>query len=32
LIVDYTRPPKERFRTLNKVYRIEDKKEDGISR
>jgi hypothetical protein len=25
LIVDYTRPPKERFRTLNKVYRIEDK-------
>lgn len=32
LIVDYTRPPKERFRTLNKVYRIEDKKEDGVSR
>lgn len=32
LIVDYTRPPKERFRTLNKVYRIEDKTEDGISR
>jgi hypothetical protein len=29
LIVDYTRPPKERFRTLNKVYKIEDKKEDG---
>jgi hypothetical protein len=32
LIVDYTRPPKERFRTLNKVYRIEDKTEDGVSR
>lgn len=23
LIVDYTRPPNERFRTLNKVYKIE---------
>ena len=32
LIVDYTRPPKERFRTLNKVYRIEDKKEDGLAK
>jgi len=24
LIVDYTKPPQERFRTLNKVYRIKD--------
>jgi len=24
LIVDYKRPAKERFRTLNKVYKIED--------
>jgi hypothetical protein len=23
LIVDYTRPPKERFRTLNKTYKVE---------
>ena len=23
LIVDYTRPSKERFRTLNKIYKIE---------
>lgn len=27
LIVDYTRPAKERFRTLNKVYRIEENAE-----
>jgi hypothetical protein len=27
LIVDYTRPGKERFRTLNKVYRIEENAE-----
>jgi hypothetical protein len=24
LIVDYTKPSKDRFRTLNKIYRIED--------
>ena len=37
LIVDYKRPAKERFRTLNKIYKIEDenglgeqsKREDG---
>jgi hypothetical protein len=28
LIVDYTRPPTERFRTLNKVYRIENTNAD----
>lgn len=28
LIVDYTRPPAERFRTLNKVYRIENTNAD----
>lgn len=28
LIVDYKRPAKERFRTLNKVYKIED--ENGL--
>ena len=25
LIVDYKKPPAERFRTLNKVYKIVDK-------
>jgi hypothetical protein len=29
LIVDYKKPPAERFRTLNKVYKIVDK-QDGL--
>jgi len=29
LIVDYTSQPKDRFRTLNKVYRIENKNADN---
>jgi hypothetical protein len=32
LIVDYKKPAKERFRTLNKIYKIEDNvAKQGIS-